>query len=84
MEKINNKWIQADLCRPRQLVCINLSCICTIPVLFITLHLYRNVWINCFNFFSDVDSETTEGNTENEQEDVHPVTGEPVCFLLML
>lgn len=32
-------------------------------------------------FFSDVDSEATEGNTENEQEDVRPNTGETVLFL---
>lgn len=38
-----------------------------------------NIWLNCvdfFFFFSDVDSEATEGNTENEQEDASPSTGE--------
>lgn len=35
-----------------------------------------------FIFFSDVDSETTEGNTENEQEDARPSTGQvkQLCY----
>lgn len=52
-------------------------------LIFITLHLYRYVRNNCFQFFSDVDSEATEGNTENEQEDVRPITGETICFTVI-
>lgn len=35
-----------------------------------------------FIFFSDVDSEATEGNTENEQEDARPSTGQvkQLCY----
>lgn len=38
--------------------------------------------LNCVLFFfpSDVDSEATEGNTENEQEDAYPSTGKTVIL----
>lgn len=51
-------------------------------VIVIPLYLCRNIWLCLivFIFFSDVDSEATEGNTENEQEDACPSTGETIVI----